>query len=235
MKLQGVHSDVDSIVATLTDASRRLVSVDLTKCTGLTDLGISRLALQPLRSLCISGCFRVTSTSLSQLPTTLRHLDVSWCHQLTPTAVSAFAATCPRLTHLNLRGLAPSLDDDSLMALTNSCPHLEYLDVSSSNPFGGNLRVTEAGFLSLSSLTSLRTLSIGGMTSIGDSVLATTLFRLPLIERIDLTGCIRLTGQFLSDLLTFEAAPSLQHIECAHSALSKDALESFWATRSRSK
>ncbi|KAJ7621070.1 hypothetical protein FB45DRAFT_1032335 [Roridomyces roridus] len=61
--------------------------------------------------------------------TRLRHLCLSSCVLLTDTACSHLAFSVPDLEYLELAGIGSSIEDDGLIRLLNTTPHLKRLDL----------------------------------------------------------------------------------------------------------
>lgn len=122
----------------------------------------------------------------------LTSLNVANCKLLTAAGLTAAFRHSPRLQRLNLHALNPS--DALLEELTSSCPDLEQLHLSSSNPFGGNRLLTDAGVLLLASrLPRLSQLNLQGSSNITDACLPSLVQGCPLMEKLNLGGCHRLT------------------------------------------
>jgi hypothetical protein len=122
----------------------------------------------------------------------LTSLNLANCKLLTAVGLTAAFRHSPRLQRLNLHALNPS--DALLEELTSSCPDLEQLHLSSSNPFGGNRLLTDAGVLLLASrLPRLSQLNLQGSSNITDACLPSLVQGCPLMEKLNLGGCHRLT------------------------------------------
>eukprot|EP00041_Stephanoeca_diplocostata_P017523 m.355190 g.355190 ORF g.355190 m.355190 type:complete len:454 (-) comp20732_c0_seq3:55-1416(-) len=137
-----------------------------------------------LEELGLSGINLLNNADFHQeLPdeilTSLRVINLEHCEDLTQQCVVSLAATCPRLTHLNLNGVrylsdfgveaittaigdrlqslqldGEALSDPSLIAIARHTPHLHDLAIAYCD------NMTDASLLTLSSLQSLRTLKL---------------------------------------------------------------------------
>lgn len=108
--VEGVGSEIDILTDRPIVPPRRLKHLDLTRCRGITDVGVRTLA--------------------GNVPF-LEGLQLSKCHSLTDAAFITLLPTLPVLTHLDMEEL-DGLTNDVLktLALSPCAPHLRHLCIS---------------------------------------------------------------------------------------------------------
>ncbi|PVH94667.1 RNI-like protein [Periconia macrospinosa] len=108
--VEGIDSEIDVLTGRPIVPPRRLKHLDLTRCRGITDVGIKALA--------------------GNVPQ-LEGLQMSKCHTLTDDAFTTLFATLPVLTHVDMEEL-DSLTNEVLKSLAQSpcAPHLQHLCIS---------------------------------------------------------------------------------------------------------
>ncbi|KAK3674746.1 hypothetical protein LTR78_005468 [Recurvomyces mirabilis] len=146
--LEGNNSEVDYITGRPIVPSRRLKHLDLTRCRGLSDVGLRCLVnnvpdLEGLQLSKIRGVFDSTLTDL--LPTTplLTHLDVEELEDLT-NAVLQCLANVPcgsRLRHLSI-SYCENMGDTGMIPLLKTATNLRSLEMD--NTRVSDLVLTEA-------------------------------------------------------------------------------------------
>jgi len=124
----------------------------------------------------------------------LTNLNLATC-KLSEAGLLAAIEASPHLSKLNLHGLNPT--DRLLDVLTATVgANLKELHLSSANPFGGNMHLTDRalGFLAARCLE-IRCLNLQGSAKITDEGVRTIMQSCKQMERINLGGVHRLTDQ----------------------------------------
>ncbi|SCV04883.1 LANO_0G13520g1_1 [Lachancea nothofagi CBS 11611] len=133
-----------------------LNSLDLTRCTGITDVGFSYWGYQSfanLEKLVLSECIFLTDNSIRSIVSCagrLRELYLSFCCSLTDGALEILCLGCPNLEVLDLSFCGRAVSDVSLLGLSMHLRKLRRIILK------GCLRVTRSGLDSL----------LGGFTSL---------------------------------------------------------------------
>ncbi|KAF5127017.1 hypothetical protein DV495_002999 [Geotrichum candidum] len=126
-------------------AADRIESLDLTRCTTITDHGFSFWNFRPfsaLRHLCLADCTFLTDKAIMTIAATAKGLEslvLSFCCALTDFAVEVLALGCPRLRVLEMQYCGSAVSDMSLAAVAHHLHELVRLSVR------GCVRVTAPG------------------------------------------------------------------------------------------
>ncbi|KAK3076460.1 hypothetical protein LTS18_012937 [Coniosporium uncinatum] len=126
-------------------ASARIESMDLTRCTTITDQGFQSWSIfqfPRLRRLVLADCTYLTDNSIVYLcgaAKGLRELDLSFCCALSDTATEVLSLGLPALERLNLAFCGSAVSDSSLRAIGLHLLELKELSVR------GCVRVTPTG------------------------------------------------------------------------------------------
>lgn len=129
-------------------ASNRLVSLDLTRCTTITDVGFSywsqdNIKFTKLSKLVLADCTYLSDQAIIYLTNaagqSLRHLDLSFCCALSDTATEVIALGCPTLERLDMSFCGSAISDASLKSMGRHLTNLRSLSVR------GCVRVTGVG------------------------------------------------------------------------------------------
>lgn len=146
--VEGVDSEIDVLTGRAVVPPRKLKHLDLTRCRGLTDIGIKKLAynLPELEGLQLSKCSTLTDNALQTiLPTfpSLTHLDLEELDELTNATLQTLAAApCnAHLSHLSI-SYCELLGDAGMLPVLKSCTKLQTLDMD--NTRVSDLVLTEA-------------------------------------------------------------------------------------------
>ena len=112
---------------------RDLVSINLSYCDRISDIGISTLAVccPLLISIDLSNCHRISNIGVSAIAEGCHHLtsiNLSNCCRISDIGVSALAQGCPLLTSIGLSG-CHSISVIGLSALAEGCPSLTSIDL----------------------------------------------------------------------------------------------------------
>ncbi|KAJ9664148.1 hypothetical protein H2198_000366 [Neophaeococcomyces mojaviensis] len=131
-----------------THASDRLTSLDLTRCTTITDTGFSywgqtSIKFTKLHTLVLADCTYLSDQAIIYLTTSagtaLRHLDLSFCCALSDTSTEVIALGCPKLEFLDMSFCGSAVSDTSLRSIGNHLTRMRHLAVR------GCVRVTGMG------------------------------------------------------------------------------------------
>ncbi|KAM9772857.1 F-box/LRR-repeat protein 15 isoform X3 [Syngnathus typhle] len=114
--------------------NRRLLTVGLSDCVGLTrhSLGALSLTCLHLRHLAVARCEFVDGPSLRSLADhfgELRSLDLSGCSRLKDDSICYLAKKCVRLAFLSL-AVNESITGEAVEEVAKNCRGLEHLDLS---------------------------------------------------------------------------------------------------------
>ena len=126
-------------------AADRLVELDLTRCTGVTDQGFAYWSMKPftsLRRLNLSDCTFLTDRAMISLAGTakeLEDLNLSFCCALTDVSVQVLSLGCRKLKNLDMAYCGSAVSDASLSMIALHLHELESLSVR------GCVRVTRSG------------------------------------------------------------------------------------------
>ncbi|KAJ3037014.1 hypothetical protein HDV00_002147 [Rhizophlyctis rosea] len=177
--------------------------------------------LDPLRLVCLSGCYHITTPALSRLASTLPYLEsINFysCPSITDAAVSVIAQNCSRLQSLVMSKCA--ISDVGFLAVSKGCPRLHTLYASflvGRGPTDTGVRAViencrELKLLDVSrcegvtdrafsdgegkgrdlALQILMVRVCGGVTFRG---LCRVVERCPRLQRLDCTGCLRVGAE----------------------------------------
>ena len=189
----------------------------------------SSLASSDSFSLTSSSSFSSSSSSSSPSSSSsslvgsfahLTSLNVANCKLLSHSGLAALFRGSPLLQKLNLHGLNAS--DGLLEVLTGCCPLLESLHLSSANPFGGNLALTDRGVELLAHrLPGLQQLNLQGSSKITDACIPVLVQRCVGLEKLNLGGCFRLTDAGVRALAqpAYPSRTRISHLslfQCVH-------------------
>ena len=238
LHLCNVRAINDTILSLVVTNCTRLESLSLYGCVQLTDSSIQLIGTHctRLNELSLRSCVRLTNQSLIQLPCTLYGLNISGCKLINHNGIISIAKQCHELRRLNLHGC--DINDSSIDIITSSCPYMETLHISSSNPFGGNTvltnlslhylcrlsntlqclnmqgasTLTDHGFTELlSTCTQLLRLNIGGCYQITDHTILLLGMKLYKLTHLSLFQCYNVTDQAIITMIT--KLHHLQHID----------------------
>ncbi|KAJ4968632.1 hypothetical protein NE237_015333 [Protea cynaroides] len=151
----------DWSLGTIGNNCKHLVEIGLSKCTGVTDLGIEMLVPG------LAG---------------LKILDLTCCHLITDVALSAIADSCKNLLCLNLESCT-LITYMGLGRLGSCCPLLEELDLTDC------LGVNDAGLEQLSRCLELVCLKLGLCANISDKGLIQIGYKCRNLLKLDLYRC----------------------------------------------
>ncbi|KAG2695674.1 hypothetical protein I3760_07G023700 [Carya illinoinensis] len=151
----------DSIFEIISSNCKSLVEIGLSKCVGVTDMGIMQL---------VSGCVD------------LKIVNLTCCRSITDAAISALAKSCWKLVCLKLES-CDKVTEKSLNQLGSCCLGLEEIDLTDCSG------VDDKGLKYLSGCSELLCLKLGLCTNISDKGLAYIAFNCTRISELDLYRC----------------------------------------------
>ena len=126
-------------------ASERLESLDLTRCTSISDAGFHSWSIydfKNLRRLVLADCTYLSDQAIVGVVggcRGLHELDLSFCCALSDTATEVLALGLPALRSLNMAFCGSAVSDNSLRCIGLHLLELRYLSVR------GCVRVTGQG------------------------------------------------------------------------------------------
>lgn len=165
--------------------------------------------LPALRSIDLTGCSRITDTSIYHIvnaASKLRSLSLTRCINLTDRGIVQISRLGKYLHHLHL-GHCSNLTDRSVIFLVKYCSRLRYIDLACC------YNLTDAAVVALSGLARVKRIGLVKCNSVTNHGIL-TLANAPAIqvslERIHLSYCTQLTLESVSRLL--DVCPLLTHI-----------------------
>lgn len=126
-------------------ANFRLESLDLTRCTTITDLGFEYWAHRPftnLKKLSLKDCTFLTDRAIAAIASSasnLEILDLNFCCAISDNSIKVLSLECPRLRELDLSFCGSAVSDTSLVSISLYLRNLQSLILK------GCVRVTRAG------------------------------------------------------------------------------------------
>lgn len=204
----------------LTDASlfsiakkcgRRLRSIKLIGCVGITNRGLISLAesCSELESISLRGCVAISNMAIQELARRCRNLfqiDLSGCTQVTDIAVQELALACPNIRMLFLQS-CPQLGDNAFTYFPKTLQVLDIFEseqitdktvVSVARRSGASLEILRASGRNLSDAgveeiarqcPKLRTLEIANGDHLTEASISQVLFLCSSLRILSLPGC----------------------------------------------
>ncbi|KAG8624900.1 hypothetical protein KVT40_006651 [Elsinoe batatas] len=133
--IRGKDPEVDLLTGRPMVPPRRLKHLDLSRCRGVTDIGLRACVnnVENIEGLQLSKCSTLTDASLDDLIPTmpnLTHLDLEELDQLTNGSLQTLANSpcAPHLRHLSI-SYCENLGDTGMLPVLKSCTALETLDM----------------------------------------------------------------------------------------------------------
>jgi hypothetical protein len=169
-------------------------------------------------SVSMSSSSSSSSDSLPGRFAYLTSLNVANCKLLTEAGLISIFRASPLLQKLNLHALNPT--DTMLDILTSYCTELHTLHLSSANPFGGNLNLTDTGVEYIAArLPHMQCLNLQGSSRLTDACIPPLIARCRQLEKLNLGGCFKLTDAGVAALCSSESESKLTHVslfQCTH-------------------
>lgn len=121
----------DTVLVEILKRNTRLCELDLTACSGLTNLALFTLAEcnRGLRILKLRECRWVSSDAITEVSLCcngLEHVDLTGCWEVTDSCVSSLASCCNGLRTLVLNDCY-GVSDSCIRVVAKSCPKLSHL------------------------------------------------------------------------------------------------------------
>jgi len=137
--VEGVDPEVDPFTNKPKAPPRKLVDLDLSRCSNLTDQALRSLAgnVPNLEALQLGGCVSLTDSGLTTLLPTLgklTHLDLEECSELTDTTLLALARgpAAKKLEHVQC-SYCENMGDQGMTEIIRKCPGLRNLEMDNSD------------------------------------------------------------------------------------------------------
>jgi hypothetical protein len=197
----------DLFLSTILKLPKITVSLNLSLCRQITDVGLVRLSNFPaLASLDLSECAQITNVGLVHLCNlpALTSLNLSQCSQITNEGL-AHLRNLPALASLQLSSCRQITDVG--LAHLNNLPALTSLNLS------GCRQITDAGLAHLGNLPALASLNLCLCRQITDEGL-THLNNLPALTSLNLSACRQITDAGLAQLSHLPALALLDLFLC---------------------
>uniref|UniRef100_K3WKE1 Clu domain-containing protein n=1 Tax=Globisporangium ultimum (strain ATCC 200006 / CBS 805.95 / DAOM BR144) TaxID=431595 RepID=K3WKE1_GLOUD len=197
----------------------KLKVINLTGCSGLTDLALGHLfrRAKMLRSITLSSCTGISDEGLvwmledmldhSRCGECLEHVDFSYCSQLSATAIRALVVQCPNLTSLNLSGCV-HLTDENLVDIINACEKLVRLEA------GFCRELSDAVLSSIAKQLSLEELNLSRCVKITDGGMLEIAAQFTVLKKLNVSACKKLTRTTLEAL--YEGCTMLEEMDVTH-------------------
>jgi hypothetical protein len=184
-----------------------LVSVDFTKCPGLTDGALLHVpACTPsLTNMNLRGCRNFTDTGFLFLKdaTALTSLKIAGCIQLSDRAFSATITRLVNLTKIDVSNLS-LLNDSCVQCLMTKCPVLRSI-----NLFNNMLLTSHSLHILAEHGHGLQSLNIGANANFDDLSLERFLIQAESLVKLKLRGCVSLTDAVLPKIADHGASLEL--------------------------
>ncbi|KAK7258953.1 hypothetical protein RIF29_24546 [Crotalaria pallida] len=171
IRIDGVRVS-DFILLTIGTHCKSLVELGLSKCIGVTNMGVMHL---------VSGCG------------SLKILDMTCCRFITDAAISTIADSCPDLVCLKLES-CDMVTENCLYQLGSSCLLLEELDLTDCSG------INDIALRNLWRCSELVRLKLGLCINISDIGLAHIAYNCPKMTELDLYRCVRVGDDGLAAL-----------------------------------
>ncbi|OEL33796.1 F-box/LRR-repeat protein 3 [Dichanthelium oligosanthes] len=170
LKLDGLEVS-DSLLQAIGEGCNNLVEIGLSKCSGVTDEGISSL---------VARC------------SDLRAIDLTCCNLITNNALDSIADNCKMLARLRLESCS-LINEKGLKHIATCCPNLKEIDLT-------DCGVNDAALEHLAKCTELRILKLGLCSSISDKGIAFISSNCGKLVELDLYRCNSITDDGLAAL-----------------------------------
>ncbi|MED6156427.1 hypothetical protein PIB30_014392 [Stylosanthes scabra] len=171
IRIDGVRVS-DFILQTIGKNCKSIVEFGLSKCVGVTNMGIMHL---------VSGC------------DSLKILDLTCCRSITDAAIYTIADSCPDLVCLRLES-CDMVTENCIYHLGSSCLLLEELDLTDCSG------INDTALKYLSGCSELLRLKLGLCTNISDIGLSHIANNCPKIAELDLYRCVYIGDDGLAAL-----------------------------------
>mmetsp|Transcript_107914 Transcript_107914/g.186090 ORF Transcript_107914/g.186090 Transcript_107914/m.186090 type:complete len:968 (-) Transcript_107914:1174-4077(-) len=232
VNLQGMVWITESTFVKLADYCPNLKLLNVSGCVQLTNRALAHIArsCQLIAYINIAQCPLVTGEAVSEVIAHCQQLEVFCMHGVTPLDSLKHSAFLHLFNTRAIRALdlsyCATLRDESLVAISNYCPCLEYLNLSGCSGIGdlgvsaiggkcSNLRVfimklcdqeslTLAGLIGISRAPrNLKHLDLSGCTQLDDTTLSFILKQTPCLRNLAVRGCRRITDESINTLNIF--------------------------------
>ncbi|KAJ4807511.1 F-box/LRR-repeat protein 3 [Rhynchospora pubera] len=210
IKLDGCHVSTDGLKS-LANSCISLKELSLSKCSGVTDEGISVIVAKhkDLMKLDATCCRYITDLTLAAITSScasLVSLSMESCTKVTCEGFRLIGRHCPKLEELNLTdtdlddegltslsqcrnltslkiGICLKITDEGLIQIGRSCPHLQELDLYRS------IGITDKGVSEIArGCSNLETICMSYCTSISDESLK-CLSNCARLNTLEIRGC----------------------------------------------
>lgn len=186
LKAAALSGMTSSVLASLINRHRRLATLDLSFCNGITDGGLKTLVEQPWST---DSAVRPSQSAVAPASkrtfATLRHLHLSACPSITSVGLGHLAGTVPNLEILELSRIGSRLRTDGLARLVASCPKLRKLDIEDADQAGDDVLHALVGVGEGTGAPDLEHLVISACTSLTDPAIATVVRGCPKLRVLE--------------------------------------------------
>lgn len=165
----------------------RLRELDLYRCSDISDMGIEEIAhgCPELEIINIAYNDKISDTSLISLSkcSSLKELEIRGCHSVSSIGLSAIAKGCRQLRVLDVKKCI-KINDNGMLSLARHSQNLKQINLSYCS-------VTDVGFMALSSINSLQTITILHLSGLTANGLAAALLACRGLRKVKLHNSFR--------------------------------------------
>ncbi|XP_043823521.1 dynein regulatory complex subunit 6 [Dromiciops gliroides] len=197
VRVEGNNRITDLTFKLMDKCYEDLNHIYMTDCERITDASLKSIAnLKNLVVLNLTNCIRIGDAGLRSFlsgpsSSKLRELNLTNCAQISDLALAQMGERCRSLTYLNLRSCT-QLTDCGIEFITK-LPNLISIDLSVT-------AITDEALTSLSSHKKLKELTVSGCEFITDSGIKEFCQLTPILEHLDVSYCLKLSGEVLKAL-----------------------------------
>ncbi|XP_064634992.1 uncharacterized protein LOC135492433 [Lineus longissimus] len=178
----------DTVLISMANCSRRLVSLNISGCQAITDdglIGVVKKHGDSLRSIEAFGCFNITPKGIKALGQYCRKLvtlNIGQCYKVTDASVSQLASSLEKVKHLDFRG-CKQVKDSCMRKIVRSCKNLESITLANC-PGATDLSLVEIATY----LPSIRYVDMSGCKLVTDVGMRSIAHNCYLVEHLDLSS-----------------------------------------------
>ncbi|XP_074051397.1 F-box and leucine-rich repeat protein 13 [Macrotis lagotis] len=197
IRIEGNNRITDLTFKFMDKCYETLHHIYLTDCGRITDVSLKSIAnLKHLHVLNLANCRRIGDTGLRTFlggpsSSKLRELNLTNCAQISDLALAQIGERCRSLNYLIVRNCT-QLTDCGIEFITQ-LPNLISVDLSGTN-------ITDEALTLLSSHKKLKELTVSECGFITDSGIKEFCQLTPILELLDISYCLKLSGEILKIL-----------------------------------
>ncbi|KAK9768383.1 hypothetical protein K7432_001043 [Basidiobolus ranarum] len=198
LNLNNVYILADSTIIDLVHRSSQLTYLSVAS-SSVSDSGILALAqnCRKLKSVNMSYCGGVTSRSVSALATQcseIEQLSMAYCDNISDMGIVAIANSLPSIRNIDIT-CCPKISNISVQTLLEKCLVLENLKMAYC------AHVTRAAVQDIpAELLELRSFDISGMQDLEDEDIRKIIKKFPKLQALGLKGCSNISDDFWDEM-----------------------------------